>query len=299
MKCRTTDIKFDRKPHTFTTMTHLQNSLESIFIICLVLLFIVTGCGSSAKPTSTPVPTVTLTISGSGSTTSILEAIAPTFESAVADRRLEILPGTGSGGGVQGVIDGTLDVAGMARPPKDDELESAPSLKYVPLGQGAVAFYTHPSVDISEITTEQAIAIFSGEVTNWSDVGGSDQPIILYVRDEGDSSTQTLRAGVFGEIPFAEAAQILTSQGDMQTAVEGTPDSIGFGTWPAALAAKTNVHALSLDGIAPGDAAYPMVIPIGIAYLDERQTDVQPLIDWLLSESGQQTLQTYDVIPIQ
>jgi ABC-type Fe3+ transport system substrate-binding protein len=82
----------------------------------------------------------------------------------------------------------------------------------------------------------------------------------------------------------------------MQTAVAGTPGGVGFGSWPSALATGANVRPIALNGVAPGDSTYPIITPVGIGYLARRQADVQPLIDWLLSEQGQAALQEFDVI---
>jgi ABC-type phosphate transport system substrate-binding protein len=102
---------------------------------------------------------------------------------------------------------------------------------------------------------------------------------------------------VMGDTPFAETvAQVLTSQSDMLASVSGTPGSVGIATWPTALAEGAKVQPVNLDGLAPGNSAYPMVSPLGIGYLTERKADVQPLIDWLLSEQGKAALQKFDMI---
>lgn len=262
----------------------------------MTLVLTLGACSSGVPETATPttVSQTTLRVSGSGTATSILSAIRPAFEADVPGYRLDVLTGTGTGGGVQGVLENILDVAAMARPPKDEE--AAQGIAYVAFGQSGVAIYTHPDVGITSLTTDQARAIFSGQFTHWSEVGGPDVTIILYVRDAGDSSTKALRQFVFGEAPFPETAQVLTSQGDMQTAVAGTPGSVGFGSWPSALAAGADVRPIALDGIAPGDADYPIVTPIGVGYVSDRKADVQPLVDWLLSEPGQGTLSEFGVI---
>jgi phosphate transport system substrate-binding protein len=262
----------------------------------MTLVLILGACSGGVPETTTPtaVSQTTLRISGSGTATSILSAIKPAFEADVPGYRLDVLTGTGTGGGVQGVLENVLDVAAMARPPKDEE--AAQGIAYVAFGQSGVAIYTHPDVGITSLTTNQARTIFSGQVANWSEVGGPDLTIILYVRDAGDSSTKALRQFVFGEVPFPETAPVLTSQVDMQAAVAGTPGSVGFGSWPSALAAGVDVRPITLDGIAPGDADYPIVTPIGVGYASDRKADVQPLVDWLLSEPGQGTLSEFDVI---
>ena len=183
-------------------------------------------------------------------------------------------------------MEGVLDVAAMARPPKDSE-----AVEYVELGQAGQAIITHPEVGITDLTSAQITTIFVEGVTNWSEVGGPDLPLILYVRDEDDSSTKALRSFIVGDAPFAEnVAKVFTSQGDMLSAVEGTPGSVGIATWPTTLAMGANVTGVTVDSIAPGDSTYPMTSPLGIGFVTEKQTAVQPLIDWLQSEQGKAAL---------
>ncbi len=268
-----------------------------------LLLLTTIGCASpSLVSNKTPTPgtdeanpSVVLKISGSGGTTLILAAIAPAFEADSPGFQIKTLTGTGTGGGVKGVMQGLLDAAAMARPPKDKEL--AQDLEYVQFGNAGMAVYAHPDVGLTNLTTEQTEAIFSGQITNWSEVGGPNQEIVLYIRDEEESGTKLLRRETtFGNTPFSETAQVITSQGDMIVAIAGTPGSIGYGTWPTVLATKSDVAAIALDGITPDDSAYPLVGPLGIGYLPNRKADVQPLIDWLLSERGQAALRDLDVI---
>ncbi len=280
-------------------MFKFNNWSRFISGLSLVLL-IVTGCSSAAAETTSskitaPKPQTILKVSGSGSVTAVLEAIRPAFEAATPGYRLEVLPGSGTSEGVQGVVQGVLDVAAMARPAKQEE--AAQNVNYEEFGQAGQAVIIHPAVGISNLTAAQVAAIFSGEITNWSEIGGPNRPIILYVRDEGDSSTQALRSAIIGDAPFAaSAAQVITSQSDMLAAVAGTPDSLGIATWPTTLAKGAKVKAVTIDGVAPGDASYPMIGPFGIGFLTKRQTDVQPLIDWLHSDQGRAALSELDMI---
>jgi len=130
-------------------------------------------------------------------------------------------------------------------------------------------------------------------------VGGEDKDIVLCIRDEKDSSTVVLRETFFSDITFPETAQILTSQADMEAAVAGLPGSVGFGSWAALRGAGTEVNLLTIDGIGPTDPDNPSLKPLGLSYLADRQEDVQPFIDWLLSEKGQAALQSFDVVAPQ
>lgn len=273
----------------------MKTSFRLVFFILLVMS-VLAACGKPTEPAPTPTPVrqVKLTISGSGTASTILEGIKSAFEAAVPGYTLEILPGTGTGEGVKGALQGVFDVAAMARPPKD--AEAAEGIEYTEFGKSGVVVFAHPGVGVVNLTTAQVRALFSGEVANWSAVGGPDLPVVLYVRDEGDSSTQSLRKVIFGDTAFPESAQVLTSQTDMQAAVAGTPGGVGFGSWPAVLAAQANVKPITLDGVAPGDSSYPMFTPVGIGYLSTRKADVQPFADWLISEQGQKALAEFDVI---
>jgi phosphate transport system substrate-binding protein len=278
-------------------MVKLSSRIIIVLAIALVS-FAVVGCNPTSQTTPTAERTV-LTVSGSGSTQRVLTAIADAFEADTTNYQLEILPGSGTGGGVQGVADGTLDLAAMARPPKDSELEVTPDFEYIEFGLGAVALFTHVDVDVSDITSEQAVAIFTGDITNWSEVGGEDKDIVLCIRDEKDSSTVVLRETIFDDTEFAENAQTLTSQADMEAAVAGLSGSVGFGSWVAVKASDTAVNLLTIDGVSPSDPDNPSLKPLGLGYLATRQEDVQPLLDWLLSEKGQAALQAFDVVASQ
>jgi len=236
---------------------------------------------------------IILKISGSGTTTALLEAIEPTFETDMPTHNLDVMDGVGTSEGVQGVLQGTLDIAAMARPPNSDEI-----VEYVELGKVGVAVVVHPTVEgITQLTTEQLIAIFSGKITNWAELNGPNETIILYVRDEKDSSTKNFRNTIFDDRPFSDTvANVLHSHGDMLLAIERTPYSIGFTTWVAALSLNSEIKAIAVDGVAPNEATYPMMNQLGIGYLAKQQTTIQPVIDWLLSEKGKQIRRNFGVI---
>ena len=270
----------------------------SLVAICLsIVLLVAIGCSPSSSDKTSPAKAkFVLTVSGSGTTTAVLNGIKSDFEADTEGYRIEIMPGAGTGGGVQGVTEGLLDIAAMARPPKDKEKEAAPSLEYMEFGKTGVAVYAHPSVGVTNLTSQQIIAIFTGKITSWSEVGGPQSGIVLFVRDEEDSSTKSLRSAILGDTPFTKTGRTLTSQGEMQDAVSKTPYSVGIGSWSSALGDGAEVKAIAVDGVAPDNHTYPMVAPLGIGYLADRKADVQPLIDWLLSDQGKQALQKLGVI---
>lgn len=271
-----------------------RSSVPAAFIAICCLALLVGACAPgapAATPTSaaTETPKVTLTASGSGSVAGLLTDVKGAFEADTPGYTLNVLSGSGTGGGVKGVVEGVLDIAAMARGPKEDE--TSQGLQYISFGSTNVTIMVHPEVEVSDLTQDQVKAIFMGEVTNWSEVGGQDLAIIVYLRDEDESATIQLRKDIFGETPFPDTvAGVLPLSDDMLTAVEGTPGSIGFGNWIATVGSDKKVKTVTLDGYAPDVADYPVATALGIGFVEGRQEAVQPLIDWLGSEAGQAAL---------
>jgi len=270
-----------------------MNKYIRLVSLSLIAALLLAACGSlsTQPPTPTVPPLVTLKASGSGTITTVLEVLKPAFEAATPGYKLEILQGDSTGSGVTGILEGLLDVAAMARAPKDEE--TAKNIKYVEMGLVGQAIIVHPTVvNVTTLNGRQITAIFSGQITNWSEVGGPNLKIVLYVRNPDDSSTKGLRKAILGETPFPDTAKTLTSQADMIISVQGTPGGIGVAAWPAMLAIKANVQAIAINGVKPDDASYPILNSAGIGYLAERESDVKPLIDWLSSANGQSALKT-------
>ncbi|MCC7446563.1 MAG: substrate-binding domain-containing protein [Anaerolineae bacterium] len=270
---------------------HLRRII-SVLLLCLTVV----GCAATAPtPTPTNIPTSTLTITGSGTVSSLLSALQPAFEADVKTVRLKVLSGAGTSAAIKGVLEGSVDIAAVARQLKEEETKQG--LKYKGFGQAAVVLLVRPDSTISNLTTAQVVDVFAGKITNWSAVGGPDQKIVLFVRDEEESATQALRKVILGKTPFPEGgAKVFTSPKELYVAVEGTANSVGFGIWPGVLANAAKVKPLNLDENSPTSASYPVLLPIGISYHDKQQAAAQPLIDWLDSEHGRQELQRFGVI---
>lgn len=262
----------------------------------LLAMLILSACsGTPAAPTPTVHPVVNLKVSGAGTITAVMEALQPAFEAATPGINLEVLESSSTGSGVKGILEGILDLASMSRPPKDEE--ASQNVKYFEMGLVGQAIIIHPSAEgVTSLNNQQIADIFLGKVTNWSEVGGPDLEIILYVRDPDDSSTKVLRKAIVGEIPFPETAQVMTSQGDMITVVEGTPGAIGIAAYPIVLVKEAKVLVVSVNGLQPNDPSYAMSESSGLGFMADRQNDVQPLLDWLSSADGQAALKALGFI---
>jgi phosphate transport system substrate-binding protein len=274
----------------------VMKSSTAYRLLFMIVMLALAACSPQAAPTPTPTelpPAVTLRVSGSGSVTAVLAAITEPFHAANPGYIVEVLPGSSTGDAIRGTVEGVLELAAMNRLPRDTE-----AVEFVQFGSSVTAVMIHPDNGVTELTAEQLTGLLTGEITNWSEVGGIDASVVVYVREPEEGNTVDIREAFIGEVPFAAAAQVLTGQNDMQKAVASVEGAIGYGTWAAAVANKADVSPVTIDGIGLDSAPEELRSILGVGYLADRKADVEPLIDWLVSTDGQAALEAVGVLPL-
>ena len=147
---------------------------------------------------------------------------------------------TGSGSGIQAVQEGRCDIGLSSRDLKDEE--AASGLTATVLAYDGIAVIVHPDNPVADLDVETIAKLYTGEIANWKDVGGSDAPVVLIGREAG-SGTRDGFESVTG-------TQELTSTGNVITAVAQNPDAIGY----ASLASlDDSIRALTVGGVAPSE----------------------------------------------
>ena len=192
---------------------------------------------------------ITGTVSTDGSTSmeKVIGALSESFMAANGGVTVNYNP-TGSGSGITAVQEGTCDIGLSSRALKDEE--KAAGLKETILAYDGIAIIVHPDNPVSDLTLEQIAKLYTGEITNWKDVGGNDAEIVLIGREAG-SGTRDGFESITGTKDKCQYRQELTSTGDVITAVSQNPDAIGY----ASLASiKDSVKALNVDGVTPSEA---------------------------------------------
>ena len=222
-----------------------------------------TACGGSASSASGTAASASTTASSAaesaagtlsgnvatGGSTSMKNVIA-----ALTEGFAEVEPGvtvsydpTGSGAGITGATDKTLDIGLSSRALKDDE-KSAVDGTTVALD--GIAIVVNKDSKVADLTVEQLKKMFTGKITNWKDVGGNDAEIVLIGREAG-SGTRDGFESITDTKDACQYRQELTSTGDVITTVSQNPNAIGY----ASLAAiKDSVKALTVNGVAPTEA---------------------------------------------
>ena len=241
-----------------------------------------------------------LQIGGAASVYPALQTIATDYEN-LGNQVTFLLPNQSSGA-VTGVQAGLIDIGGVSRKlkPKEDNGK----LKYLELAQDALIVAIHPSVKgITNLTTKQLQAIYSGAITNWKDLGSSDAPIVVLDRPEDESAKRLLRKHYLGAtLKNSPEAIIMRHERDLIEAMQNTPYSIGAFSRAYKINNQIQVNSLSLDGVAATpenirNGKYPMVRTQGIIWLHPAKPEVQAWIDRAVSEAGTQALATSNFIP--
>ena len=225
--------------------------------LTLVMVLSLVACGNSnsdnsgdnAADNNGGDAAITGTVSTDGSTSmeKVIGALSESFMAANGGVTVNYNP-TGSGSGITAVQEGTCDIGLSSRALKDEE--KAAGLKETVLAYDGIAIIVHPDNPVSDLTLEQIAKLYTGEITNWKDVGGNDAEVVLIGR-EAASGTRDGFESITGTKDACQYRQELTSTGDVITAVSQNPDAIGY----ASLASvKDTVKALNVGGVTPSEA---------------------------------------------
>ena len=207
-------------------------------LACVAMLF--AACGTEESDA--------VSTDGSTSMEKVIGALGESFMQKYEGTTFTYNP-TGSGSGIKAVQAGTCDIGLASRNLKDEEKSSG--LKQTVLAYDGIAIITHPDNPVSDLDVETIAKIYTGEITNWKDVGGNDAEIVLIGREAG-SGTRDGFESITGTEGNCKYRQELTSTGDVITTVSQNPDAIGY----ASLAAlKDSVKALKVGGVEPTEAS--------------------------------------------
>ena len=208
----------------------------SLVLAAVLALSVMAGCSQKTSGT--------VTTDGSTSMEKVIGALGEAFE-AQNDRVTFTYNPTGSGSGIQAVLEGRCDIGLSSRDLKVEE--SAQGLTGTVLAYDGIAVIVNPDNPVSELDVDTIARIYTGEITNWKDIGGQDAEIVLIGREAG-SGTRDGFESITGTADNCQYRQELTSTGDVITAVSQNPDAIGY----ASLASvKDTVRAVTVGGVAP------------------------------------------------
>ena len=205
-------------------------------MVATTLVMATTGCSQKEAGT--------VSTDGSTSMEKVIGALGETFEGQNSGVTFTYNP-TGSGSGIQAVKEGRCDIGLSSRDLKDEEI--ADGLKATVLAYDGIAVIVNPENPVVDLDMDNISKIYTGEITNWKDVGGQDAEIVLIGREAG-SGTRDGFESITKTEDACQYRQELTSTGDVSTAVSQNPAAIGY----ASLASvNEQVQTVRVNGVEP------------------------------------------------
>lgn len=226
--------------------------MKKIIIIAAVLALMtgaLTGCGadgsSADKKADSGKSASSQTVATDGSTSmeKVIGFLSEAYMQEHGDVKVTYNP-TGSSSGIQAVAEGRCDIGLASRDLKDEETAD---LQGTVVAIDGIGIIVNPANKVTDLTIEQIGKIYSGEITNWKEVGGSDAPIVCIGR-EAASGTRDGFEEVTGVKDKCKYSQELTSTGDVVQTVSGNPNAIGYAS---VASANDTVKLVSVEGISP------------------------------------------------
>ena len=203
---------------------------------------------------------------------------------------------TNTRGAYKDIVDGNADIIICAQP-SDEQLayaeQNGVELEMVPVGSDAFVFIVNDSNPVSDITIDQIQGIYSGKITNWSELGGKNIPIAAMRRNK-NSGSETALEKIMGDIPIKPD----------YTALFGSPIGFSFRYYVTGMLGEGGVKILTLNGIEPtaetiADGSYPISGNIYAVYRKgETNENVYKAIDFMLSPEGQKIVEQSGYIPL-
>ena len=277
-----------------------MKKLIGAILIAVLALGMFSGCGQ--QPAATPAPpaselTGTVATDGSTSIEKVIGALGEAYTNENSGVTFTYNP-TGSGSGITAVIEGRCDIGLSSRALKDEEKAT---LTETVIALDGIAIVVNPNNPVVDLSLEQIAQIYTGAITNWKDVGGSDAEIVVIGREAG-SGTRDGFETITGTKDTCVYRQELTSTGDVITTVSQNPDAIGY----ASLASvKESVKALTVNGVAPSEAAvqdgtYVIQRPFVVATRTDEALSpaAQAFFDYITSAQAAQIITNAGAVPV-
>lgn len=262
-----------------------------------IILFTIALAGTLAASS-------TIEITGSTTIYPILKTAAESFMNLHPNIRITV-EGTGSSVGVSGILEGRVDIGAASREIKQKELDRAAELNVKPyatvIAMDGIAVVVHPGNPVNALSLDQIHKIYTGDITNWSQVGGENKPIHVVSRDDASGTFEVFHKIVMGDDELFYGALIVASNAAVVEVVQQSDDAIGF---VGVGYLNATLKPLLVDGETPTPTSirsrhYKLARALNLYTDGEPTGDVAAFIDYLLSPEGQRIVQSEGFVPMR
>ena len=287
-------------------------------ITLLCLIFLTTACGPRAQsqsPGSEPSRSAQA-IENKGSDTLVNLALAWAEEYIALRPEVRIsVTGGGSGTGIAAMINGTVDIANASRAMKSVEMDAAQDNGITPVeftvARDAIAVVVNPSNPVTQLTLQQISDMYTNQITNWSQVGGPDRPIVLLSRESNSGTYVYFLENVIrlgdkkSELLFSPDTLLMPSSEGISAEVRQNPNAIGYDglgyVTPdqkvIAVAQKANSPYVLPSIATVNDGSYPISRPLFMYAAGQPSGEIKAYLDWILGD-GQTLVSELGFVPL-
>ena len=285
-------------------------SIGLTFVLAVAVAAVFAGCGGS-EPAGDAAKTATSNITIKGSDTMVIlgQRWAEVFMQKNSGVTVQVTGG-GSGTGIAALINGTTSIAESSRPMKDKEKADVKAkfgkdVLELPVAVDGLAVYVHSSNPVNELSLAQLKGIYTGSIKNWKQVGGKNEAIILYSRENNSGTYVYFKEHVLGDADFHPTAQTLPGTAAVINATSKDPKSIGYG----GIAYGEGVKHLKVkpddksQGVEPTmenvlAAKYPISRFLYWYFAGQPTGNVKKLAEWVVSQDGQAVVTNVGYYPL-
>ena len=301
--------------------------MKRMLVVMLVLVLLLTGCVVISEPEAVPDPKEEETqeelfvftrdnmprLDGSTSMVPLGQAVASVLLSETAEEVADLLDFHRTTESFRYLMRGESDLLLVAEPNAVvfEEMEQQ-SFEYEmqPIAKEALVFIVNSENPVESLTVEQLQKIYTGEITNWSEVGGEDLEIVAFQRNATSGSQVLMDKLVMGDLTMMDAPAEWIP-GEMDTLMEGvrgyedSASAIGYSVYYYAedMRMAEGMKIISIEGVEPTDETigsdeYPLINPYFAVISAEANERTRVLYDWLVSTDGQMVLEQQGYVPV-
>jgi phosphate transport system substrate-binding protein len=282
-------------------------------VVSALGLALLTACGgrqetATGTSPSNP-PQKAITIKGSDTMVILGQRFAEEYMKRSPGMVIQV-NGGGSGTGIAALINGTVDLAQSSRPMKEPEKQDVVKKRGVgvnetPVALDALAVFVNTQNRVKEFSLEQIGGIYTGKITNWRQVGGTNATIVLYGRENSSGTYEYFKEHVLNKADFAPRVQTLAGTAAVINAVAKDPNGIGYGG--IAYAEGVRPIAVKKDakssGVEPTEASvkngtYPISRNLYFYWVASAGPEIQNFVQWCISPEGQAVVKDVGYFPL-
>jgi phosphate transport system substrate-binding protein len=282
-------------------------------LLILPFLFLAVACGdknNSDNSASVPAAKKTFTIKGSDTMLPVSQKEAEEFMKKDSLTTISVIGG-GSGVGISALMDGSTDLCMASRDLKTEEKmkfsDKKMDITETVVGFDALSVIVNPANKVTQLTREQLEGIFTGKITNWKEVGGDNEKIVVYSRESSSGTYEFFKEHVMEKKNYANDVLSLSSTGAIVQSVSQTKGAIGY---VGMAYADNSVKSLGVSYdqgktfvmptlAAAKDKSYPVARPLYYFYDASKASLVKPYVDFVLSDEGQKILADVGYVTIK